>query len=922
MRKLLCVLGVAVLGAFDESDLAAAQEPAGWKAGVASVKITPETSIWMAGYASRKKPSEGVATDLWAKALAIEDPCGTRVVIVTLDLISVPRTLRDWLEAQVLAKHGLGRSSLLMNCSHTHCGPELRPARVAEWGLPAEQSAIIAAYNDGLRPRLLAVVGQALGNLAPARLDYLRARCGFAMNRRRPGPTGFQNAPNPDGPVDHEVPVLRVTGQDGKLVALLFGYACHSTTVGDYNIRGDYGGYAQQYLEETYPGTTALFMAGCGGDQNPYPRGTEDLAKGHGRSLALAVRAALETVPRPLGGPLSVAFEDVALDFAPVPPKAELEKRAATAKDPHRSHAARLLKEIRETGQVRASYPCPVQVVRFGRALTLVAIGGETTVDYSLRLKRELAGPAVWVAGYSNDVFTYLPSLRVLKEGGYEGGGATVWGSLPGPFTATVEERVVSKVLQLARVPIESLPTATDLKIGQEATVRLVNGQQATVKLLKLEEKRDSMRNAVRQATVTVEVNGQQLTLGSATYHLPVTVGGVQIDCPITKGCLEWGDHWGLDADARLRLWPAGYPWITPGTFSYPANQRWFASHTLMANQIGDGDDLKKKSIYYHWGLDLGGAEGLVDVLAATDGQVVSAAGELLRPGDYPPLVKPRADVVYLRDGRGWCYRYSHLDSIDPAAELGAAVTMGQKIGVLGKKGASGGWSHLHFDIVAPQPSGRWGILEGYALIFEAYHAAHPDEVLEAVARPHVLVAVGQPATLDGSRSWSRSGPGHITSYVWTFSDGKTARGPTAQRRYTTPGTYSEILRVTDKDGNVDYDFAEVRVRDPKQPELKPPGIHAVYWPTRGIKAGDEVVFKVRSFGVAPDEGEEEWDFGDGTPAVRTRSDGNAQALNPDGYAITKHRFGDAGRYLVKVWRANRRGETATARLDVIVRPR
>jgi murein DD-endopeptidase MepM/ murein hydrolase activator NlpD len=526
------------------------------------------------------------------------------------------------------------------------------------------------------------------------------------------------------------------------------------------------------------------------------------------------------------------------------------------------------------------------------------------------------------VAGYSNDVFTYLPSARVLQEGGYEAGEATKWGSLPGPFTASVEERVVGKVLELARQPIESRPAAVDLNVGQEATVQLVDGRTATVKLVRVEEQRDSLRHALRLARVTVEVNGQPVTLGAATYHLPVTVGDVQIDCQITKGYNQDVDYWGLDADARLRLWPAGYPLITPGTFGYPVDQRWFASHTLMANQIADGEEVNKKPIYYHWGLDLGGAERMVDVLAATDGQVVSAAGALLPPGTYPELVKPRGDVVYLCDDRGWYYRYSHLDSIDPAAPLGARVKRGQKIGVLGKQGTSGGWSHLHFDIVAPQPSGQWGILEGYALLFEAYHDAHPLEVLEAVARPHQLAAVGEAVTLDASRSWSRRGPSHLATYAWTFSDGTTGQGPTAERRYAKPGSYSEILKVVDKDGNIDYDFASVRVQDPNAPDQKPPSIHAAYWPTWGVKAGDEVTFKVRSFNVAPDEGQEEWDFGDGTPKVCVQSDGNAQALAPDGYAVTQHTYRAAGHYLVRVSRANRRNETATARLEIIVRPR
>ncbi len=333
-RRLMAVCVAALAGMVMFS--ASAQEPTAWKAGAAAVKITPETPIWMAGYAGRKKPSEGVAADLFAKALAIEDPAGTRLVIVTLDLISVPRTLRDWLEAAVQEKHGLKRSSLLMNCSHTHCGPELRardwrttrprprtlPPRNATWPICSRSSSCWWAMP--------------CQRLAPARLDFLRARAGFAMNRRRPTPQGYSNAPYFEGPVDHEVPVLRVTDPQGKLVAVLFGYACHNTTMGDYLIRGDYAGYAQQYLEEEHPGMTALFMIGCGADQNPYPRSKEELAKYHGRALALAVEAALQTPPKPLRGPLCSALEDVTLDFAPFRRARNWKRRRPAARNPMR----------------------------------------------------------------------------------------------------------------------------------------------------------------------------------------------------------------------------------------------------------------------------------------------------------------------------------------------------------------------------------------------------------------------------------------------------------------------------------------------------------------------------------------------------------------------------------------------------------
>src|SRR5438094_7030800 len=236
------------------------------------------------------------------------------------------------------------------------------------------------------------------------------------------------------------------------------------------------------------------------------------------------------------------------------------------------------------------------------------------------------------------------------------------------------------------------LVRAVDLDVDEAQEITLADKTSVRVKLLSVDETRDAMRDAVRQARVRVELNGQSLVLTSATYHLPVTVAGVQIDCPITKGHVgnsSEGNAWGLVKDARLRLWPAGSPWIEPGTFVYPLKQRWFASHTQMANEptfVDGGEAPSAKKIYYHYGLDSGGAEGMVDVVAAAAGRVISSGKEIL-PGYDDSPVKPRYDVVYLLDDRGWYHRYSHLQVIDPAVRPGARISLGQKVGVLGKEG-------------------------------------------------------------------------------------------------------------------------------------------------------------------------------------------------------------------------------------------
>ncbi|TET96731.1 MAG: hypothetical protein E3J26_00830, partial [Candidatus Zixiibacteriota bacterium] len=309
---LLCLIAVASLTcqkAVEQPRATPKQQQAEWKAGVASVVITPEQSMWMSGYAARTKPSEGKVHDLHAKVLALEDTQGTRLVIVTVELLGISRPLRDWLEKEVRRCYKLPPQCLLLNASHTHCGPAVRESKCSIYGnsfygLSAEQIQQSRQYAETLQQRLLQLIGQAMEDLAPARLGYTHARAGFAMNRRLKTERGFQIRPNPDGPVDQDVPVLRVDSPDGELRAVLFGYACHNTTLSFYKYCGDYAGFAQQYLEEAHPGVTALFITGCGGDQNPYPRGNLEYCMQHGRSLANAVEAAL--LPRALSvrGPI------------------------------------------------------------------------------------------------------------------------------------------------------------------------------------------------------------------------------------------------------------------------------------------------------------------------------------------------------------------------------------------------------------------------------------------------------------------------------------------------------------------------------------------------------------------------------------------------------------------------------------------
>lgn len=427
------------------------EKPA-WKAGAASAKITPEKSMWMAGYAGRTKPSEGVELDLFAKALVLTDEAGARFALITMDLIGVPRNLRLAVAERVKKEHGIDPANLAINASHTHSGPELRTSKVFGADDVALREKEAAEYTAKLEDTIVRLIGDALKKSAPAHLDYSTARCGVSMNRRTPdGKGGWSNFPNPNGPVDQTVPVLKATSGEGKEIALIFGYSCHCTTLGHQKFSGDYAGYAQQALEQAHPDAVAMFANGCSGDQNPYPRRTMELAQTHGKSLATSVEAALTTHMKRLTGPIRAAYREIPLAYDKLPTKEQLLEEQKSTDKWKSTHATRVLQRIADEGPLQPTYPYPVQVVRLGNDLTWVTLGGEVVVDYSLRLKQDIKDPIVWVSGYTNDVMAYIPSLRIWQEGGYEGGGAMIYGTHPTRWSDKTEEHIVGTVMELRK---------------------------------------------------------------------------------------------------------------------------------------------------------------------------------------------------------------------------------------------------------------------------------------------------------------------------------------------------------------------------------------------------------------------------------------------------------------------------------------
>ena len=444
---LIVCLGVVRL----DSGSAAPKSLKTWKAGLAKVVITPDKPIWMSGYASRNKPSEGKIHDLYAKALALQGPDGKRMVLVTTDLIGFSRSIAEQVAQGVKRTSGLGRDRLLLTSSHTHTGPVIRDSLMTMYDLKPEQAEAIRQYSDNLVGQLVDLVARALQDLSAAKISYGAGKADFAVNRRVASPGGFRIGVNGEGPVDHSVPVLRIDDRRGNLRAVVMGYACHNTTLtGEfYQLSGDYAGFAQYALEERHPGAMALYVVGCGADANPNPRSTLELAERHGKALADAVSHVLSQTLQPVEGGLKTKLEFIKLPLV-VPSREDFQARTQEKDVFRQRHAQLMLRQLDEKGKIPAFYSYPIQVCQLGQHLTLVALAGEVVVDYAIRLRQELKPRTLWPIGYANDVFAYIPSVRILKEGGYEALGSGIYYGMPGPFAEPVEELIIGKVKDMA----------------------------------------------------------------------------------------------------------------------------------------------------------------------------------------------------------------------------------------------------------------------------------------------------------------------------------------------------------------------------------------------------------------------------------------------------------------------------------------
>jgi hypothetical protein len=415
--------------------------------GVARIDITPETPVRMYGYASRKTESEGVAGRLHAKALAIGGDQGDGpAVLLTVDCGSVPEDLCERVFGRVNSETPLAPERFVLSNSHNHSGPNLKGMAT----ISGDEHGRLVQYAQLLEDRLVDVVNKALAARSPGRLALAQGQVGFAANRRvlTDGKwSGFGAIP--DAPVDHSLPMLRITSQDGSLLAVVANYACHNTTLrGNFKqIHGDWAGCAQQFIEADSPGTVAMITIGCGADADPCPHSTVALCEQHGRALADECRQLLAGDWKAVDPQLTARQTIVEVPYSELPDRKEIEQSAKRTRS-----LGRLIQSLDAGEEIPISIPYRVVTWTFGDDLAMVFLSDEVTVDYALRLKRELDAQRLWITAYAHEVSRYIVSPRLIAEGGYEPNNSLsslVTYGHPERLDPPMEDRVVQAVKEI-----------------------------------------------------------------------------------------------------------------------------------------------------------------------------------------------------------------------------------------------------------------------------------------------------------------------------------------------------------------------------------------------------------------------------------------------------------------------------------------
>jgi putative membrane-bound dehydrogenase-like protein len=416
------------------------QDDATYAVGVSKADITPDYPIRLNGFGGRREESAGVSQQIYARSIAISQADETPLVLIAIDSLGIRINMVDELARRLNERFNIPRENVVITFTHSHCTPKVNGAsdNIFSQPIPPAHQEHIDRYTLELTNKIEQAAVAAIDSREPAKLSWGVGNVGFAMNRRTPG-----------GPVDHDLPMLIVRDvQDDRIRAVYVSYACHCVTLSFNQISGDWAGHAAEMIERTTPGAMAFVSIGCGSDSNPSSGVTGDkveIAESQGVEIATEVARLLKTGLKPVTGSPHATLNRISLPLNDPPSKEQLQTLVEKG-GPAGYNASTQLAKLERGETLLTAIDYPIQTFSFGDNLSMVFLAGEVCADYSLRLKSELDRERLWLNAYSNDFCSYIPSERLVVEGGYGGGSETPYFALPSTLKPGLEQLIIDEV--------------------------------------------------------------------------------------------------------------------------------------------------------------------------------------------------------------------------------------------------------------------------------------------------------------------------------------------------------------------------------------------------------------------------------------------------------------------------------------------
>jgi Neutral/alkaline non-lysosomal ceramidase. len=407
------------------------------RVGIDKRLITPEPGICLVGFEVTERKVVNVHDDLYVTTMVLQQG-SKKAVIICADVLGLGEILVSDIKSDINKRFGFSEDEILLSYSHTHSGPMLHE------NISPVMGEINSEYLKFFLECILCSVASSLSNMEDVDIYTGRTVCDIGINRRRIVDGKSQFAPNEWGAIDKEVLVAKFV-KDDIVKAVVYNYACHPSILNSTWVTADYPGKAREIIEDSCGNDVKVFfLQGCCGnirartmEGGEFRRGSMDDIEKFGEILGQAVADVCKGKMKKMRPDLYTSITKVILPLNEIRSKNEYEDLLLDERFRVRVWAEKVL-----AGYNNLSNQIPYSIQKFsvGEGFHIIGMEGEVSIEYGIRIKQALINDFVMTAGYCNWVMGYIPTKKMLGEGGYEPEDSIYYYMLPCQFHESVEE--------------------------------------------------------------------------------------------------------------------------------------------------------------------------------------------------------------------------------------------------------------------------------------------------------------------------------------------------------------------------------------------------------------------------------------------------------------------------------------------------